>query len=188
MNWFDFLLLIIVGASVVGGFTGGFARVGIGFFAAVAGIILGFWFYGIPAAWLSGILKSQMAANLLGYLIVFGFVVGVGAFAGWVLSKLFKWVGLSWLDRLLGAAFGFVRGTLIVVALVTVLMAFAPKPPPAWMVNSRTLPYALNASQICAALAPKQVKDAFDDGVVQIRKLWEEHLKGKPEKPKEDII
>ncbi len=188
MNWLDYFFLIIVALSVIGGFVDGFARVGIGFIAVVTGIILGFWFYGIPAAWLSQILRSQMAANVLGFFIVCGCVVAVGGLIGWVLSKLFKWVGLSWLNRLMGAAFGVVRGALIVVAAVTVLMAFAPKPPPSWIVNSRLVPYALDASEICAAIAPKQVKDAFHDSVSQVRKLWEEHLKERHGKPKEDMI
>ena len=34
----------------------------------------------------------------------------VGAIVGRILAKFFKWAGLSWLDRLLGGAFGVVRG------------------------------------------------------------------------------
>ena len=43
---------------------------------------------------------------------------------------LFKWTGLSWLDRLLGGVFGLVRGSVIAVAFVAVLLAFTAKPLP----------------------------------------------------------
>jgi len=89
----------------------------------------------------------------------------------------FKWTGLSWLNRLLGAAFGFARGALIGVAFVAALLAFAPKPIPNWMVTSRLLPYAIDASDICASIAPAAVKDAIRAGMQEIRKDWEDQLK-----------
>ena len=75
----------------------------------------------------------------------------VGAIVGRILAKFFKWVGLSWLDRLLGGAFGVVRGFVIAAAMVTVLLAFAPSPPPPSVVDSRLLPYVINVSDVLAA-------------------------------------
>ena len=50
MNFLDFLLLFIVGFSVLAGFRAGFARVTIGFAATIIGIFCGFWFYRIPGS------------------------------------------------------------------------------------------------------------------------------------------
>ena len=102
-----------------------------------------------------------------------------------MLSKLFKWTGLSWLDRLLGGAFGFVRGSLIAVAFVAVLLAFTPKPLPNWMVDSTILPYAVDASNVCADLAPNAIKQAFRESLHDIQILWQEQLKKK--KRKQDL-
>jgi membrane protein required for colicin V production len=173
----DILLGLILISSVMAGFVGGFARVGIGFCAALAGIVLGFWYYATPAAWIHKTLSSQTVSNLLGFLVVLWAVLMVGALVAKLFATLFKWTGLSWLDRLLGAAFGFVRGALIGVAFVAVLLAFAPKPLPKWMVDSRLLPYAIDGSNICASIAPAALKDAFREGMQEIRKDWEEELK-----------
>lgn len=185
MNLLDLMLVVIVGTSVVTGFLAGFARVGIGFIAVVCGLVFGFWFYGIPADYIHQHLNSKTASNLLGFFLVFFGFIFVGALIGKLLSRLFKWTGLSWLDRLLGGAFGFVRGGLIAVAFIAVLMAFNPTPPPTWMVDSKILPYAIDASNICAALAPNAVKEAFRESMRDIRKAWEDQMKKKPRKDRD---
>jgi membrane protein required for colicin V production len=173
----DLLLGLIVLSSVMAGYVAGFARVGIGFCATVAGIVFGFWYYEVPAGFLHKYIISPAISKVLGFLVVFWAVLLVGALVAKMFATLFKWTGLSWLDRLLGAAFGLVRGALIGVAFVAVLLAFAPKPLPNWMVNSLLLPYAINASDICASIAPDAVKDAVREGMQEIRKDWEEELK-----------
>ena len=177
MNLLDLLLVIIVGASVATGLMAGFARVGIGFIATVTGLVCGFWFYGIPAAWLHEHLKSAAAANLIGFFLVFFGFVMAGALIGKLLSKLFRWTGLSWLDRLLGGGFGLVRGSLIAIVFISVLLAFTPRPLPAWMLDSKVLPYAIDASNLCAALAPNALKDAFRESMRDVRKAWDEQMK-----------
>ena len=177
MSLLDLIVLVFIAASVVGGFVAGFARSGIGFLAAVFGVLCGFWFYGIPAATVHKYVHSVTASNLIGFFVVFFGLIFVGALIGKLLSKLFKWTGLSWLDRLMGAAFGLVRGALAAVAFIAVLLAFTPKPTPNWMVNSTVLPYAIDASNMLAALAPNVIKEAFRDSVREIRKIWDEQLR-----------
>jgi membrane protein required for colicin V production len=115
----------------------------------------------------------------LGFFAVYFAFAIVGALIGKLLAKLFKWTGLSWLDRLLGGAFGFVRGGLIAIAFVAVLLAFTSKPLPSWMVDSKILPYAIDASDVCAALAPAAIKDAFRESMRDVEKIWDEQLKKK---------
>jgi membrane protein required for colicin V production len=172
----DLLVAIVVGLSVAAGFVAGFARVGIGFLAAILGVVFGFWFYGIPAAWVHRYLHSVAASNLIGFLLVFWAILAIGALFAKVTSKVFKWTGLSWLDRLLGGAFGLVRGALIAVVMIAVLLAFTPKPMPNWMVKSQVLPYAMEASNTIAAFAPSAIKDAFRESMLELRTLWREQL------------
>lgn len=177
MSLLDLIVAVLVAVSVVGGFVAGFARGGIGFLAAISGVLFGFWFYGIPAAAVHKHIRSLTASNLIGFFIVYLGVAFAGALLGKLLSKLFKWSGLSWLDRVMGAMFGLVRGAVIAVALVAVLLAFTPKPAPNWMVNSVVLPYAIGASDMLAALAPNAVKEAFREGMREIRRIWDEQLR-----------
>jgi membrane protein required for colicin V production len=173
----DLLLMAIVGGSVVLGFWAGFARAGVGFLAAVTGILFGFWFYGIPAAWIHKYVASPTFANLAGFLLVFMVCVLLGGLIGKLFAKLFKWTGLSWLDRILGAGFGLVRGAVAAVAFVLVLMAFTPKPVPKWMTGSILLPYAVDGSNILASLAPRALKNAVSQTVGEVRQAWDDEVR-----------
>lgn len=176
MSLLDLLVVIVVGASMAAGFVAGFARVSIGFIAAILGVVFGFWFYGIPAGWVHRYLHSAAVSNLIGFLLVFWAILAIGALIAKVTSKLFKWTGLSWLDRLLGGAFGLVRGALIAVVMIAVLLAFTPKPMPNWMVKSQVLPYAMEASSAIASLAPNAIKNAFRETMLELRRVWNEQV------------
>ena len=182
MSLLDLLLGLIIISSVMAGFVAGFARVGIGFIAAIAGVVFGFWLYNTPAGWFHKYIGSQAISNVLGFLVVFWALLIAGAIVGKIFSTFFKWTGLSWLDRLLGAAFGFVRGAAIGVGFVAVLLAFTPKPLPNWMVNSKLLPYAVEGSDLFASLAPAAVKNGFRESLEEIRKDWEDQVKKSQQK------
>lgn len=173
----DLLSLILIGTSVVAGFIAGFARVGIGFIASICGILFGFWFYGLPAALFHTFVHSTTVSNLLGFFVVFFMFVLAGALAGKLMATLFKWTGLSWLDRLLGAIFGLVRGALIAIVFITAVMAFTPRPMPNWMVESKVLPYAIDASNVLSSIAPTAIKQAFRESMQEIRKAWADEVR-----------
>ena len=172
MNWIDLLLLLVLGFSVLSGFMAGFARVGVGFIATIFGIFCGLWFYGIAAAHVVDYVSSRAVANLIGFFAIFIAILILGAIVGRLLARLFKWVGLSWLDRLLGGAFGLVRGAFIMVALVTVLLAFAPSPPPRSVLDSKLIPYTSSVSGVLAYLTPREIKDGFRDTEEKVQKMW----------------
>lgn len=176
MSLLDVLLAVLVGASLVAGFRVGLARASVGFAAAIAAILFGFWFYGVPAAWFRERLNSESAANLFGFLVVFAATIVAGSLLGQLLSKIFEWTGLSWLDRSMGAVFGLVRGALLGVALVAVLMAFTPRPVPNWISKSFLLPYAIEGADWCADLAPYAIKEAFAASLREIREIWQQQL------------
>ncbi len=202
MTLLDFLIAIVLAMSVVAGFVAGFARVGIGIVALVCGVLFGFWFYGVPAAWVHQWVHSTAASNLIAFFLILFGCLTAGALLAKLVAIFFRWTGLSWLDRLMGAMFGLVRGALIVVTAVAVLMAFVPRPLPNWMVHSITLPYAVDASHVISQAAPAGITNAFRDSLLEIRKAWMDQVrtarkelepgrrppdkdKGKPEKDKD---
>jgi len=175
-------LILVIGFSVASGLAAGFARVGIGFIATVLGILCGFWFYGVAAGYVLDYVSSRAIANLVGFFAIFLSIVVIGAVVARLVAKFFKWVGLSWFDRLLGAAFGLLRGVVIAVALVTVLVAFAPSPPPRSITDSKMLPYMIDASNILSDITPREVRDAFQDTKDKVKRIWSEHSAQKQDK------
>ncbi len=176
MNLLDLLLAVIVGGSVIAGFMSGFTRTALGMVAAVVGVILGFWFYNVPGSWFVGMTGSQTVADLFGFFTVFLLTLIVGAVIARLASGLFKLVGLAGIDRLMGAAFGFVRGLFVAAAATAVLVAATPRPIPNWMKGSTLLPYALGASNLASSLAPQGLKDALTGSIGEIRQAWDEEV------------
>src|SRR5271169_6622616 len=125
MNWVDLVVMLILGLSVISGLMAGFARVGVSFIATLTGIFAGFWCYGIAGDYVADYVNSRPVANLIEVSLIFCGVMMLGTIVGLLLAMLFKWAGLTWFDRLLGGAFGLVRGLVISIAIVTLLMACA---------------------------------------------------------------
>lgn len=75
--------------------------------------------------------------SLIGYALVFVGVFVLVSVIGYVVSRLVKAIGLSFVDRALGAVFGVIRGVLIVVLLVFVAGA-TTLPQFAWWRDSVT--------------------------------------------------
>lgn len=174
MNWIDLVLILVLGLSVITGLAAGFARVGIGFIAALLGIFIGFWSYGVVGAYVLDYVSSRQMANLIGFFVIFFGVVILGAIVGRILASFFKWAGLSWFDRLLGGAFGVVRGFVICAAMAAVLLAFAPSPPPRSVVDSKLLPYVVDVAGVLAPMTPHDIKDSFNDAKDKVQKAWNE--------------
>ena len=188
-NPLDWCLIIIIGASILFGFRAGLVRVVIGFAAGVLGILLGFWFYQTPAAWFSGYFESATASSALGFLVVFvGTVVAGGIFAR-LLGAIFKWAGVGWLDRLLGAGVGFLRGMAVAVGIVTPLLAFSIGPMPKLLEESQLAPYTVAFGKVLITMAPAPIREQFESKANVLKSIWKDELKkalpgfGKPDTP-----
>src|SRR5574340_448201 len=178
MNWLDFVLAAIVLWSVVTAFRKGISRELIGFATVVAALIMGAWFYGSVGYYLLPYLKTRALANLAGFFVVFCGVIVVGSTIGQFAKRMMKTVGLGFFDRLMGAAFGFARGMLIAVAVVMAIMAFAPRAkPPRAIVDSSLAPYVMDAARVCAAIAPHELREGFQNSYGEIRSLWGDTLR-----------
>lgn len=172
MNWFDVFLLLLLLSSGIAGLRTGFARVVVGLIASVFGFLAAFWCYRMVAVNIAPWVSRPALADALGFFLVFLVVLILGSIIGAILSRLLKWVGLSWFNHLLGGAAGLARGVLVIAVMVSAIVAFSPSPPPAFLDNSRLLPYALEVSSWLAATAPRELKDAFDAQMKTLKRNW----------------
>jgi len=146
MNATDLLLLAIVIVSVLFGLMRGF----IGALASIAAWLLAGWAafrFGAALALLFAGGQAPGPTQLLaGYASSFlGVLVFVGL-VGWLLRKLVQTVGLSGVDRALGAALGLARGG-FVACLLVLLMGFTAMPREAGWQQSRVVPVLLPGAQ-----------------------------------------
>jgi membrane protein required for colicin V production len=181
VNWLDYVLLAIVLVSVIMSMRKGFSREIIGLAAALFALVLGMWFYGLAGSFLIPYVSSPRVANLIGFLLVVFAVLICGGLIGWIVSRFLRTIGLSFFDRLLGAIFGFARGLLIAIALLTAFTAFGPQVDSktaasvvnSSVVNSRFAPYVLDASHTFVAIAPMELKSSFRRQYEQVKAALE---------------
>ena len=91
----------------------------------IAAFVLAQWFAPAVAHWLPISSTSEALRYGLGFLIVFIGTIFAGSLIAFMVKKMLAAVGLSPADRMLGAAFGVVRGVVILLAL-TVLVGMTP--------------------------------------------------------------
>jgi membrane protein required for colicin V production len=118
MTIFDYAVLVIVGLSVLLSMMRGFVRE----ILALASWVVAFFVAKAYVLELAPLLPQAIPNTSLRYLaafiILFLATLLICSLLAIALSQIFKQIGLSWLDRILGAFFGLARGILIVVVMV----------------------------------------------------------------------
>ena len=86
-----------------------------------------------------------------------------------IFMKLAK---LQWADRLLGAAFGFIRGWMIGAVILLGLTAFDVQTER--VRNSQLAPYFLPGSRAMAVITPYELKAKFLVGYRALERWWQQ--------------
>ena len=126
MTWFDYGVLSVLGLSLLLGALRGLMREIVSLAGWIAAFVLATAFSGIVAVQMPESL-GPLLSGLLAFLLIFVGVLVLSGVVGLVLSLLVRAAGLGFLDRLLGAAFGIVRGMAIVL-LAVLLAGLTPLP------------------------------------------------------------
>jgi len=171
-NFLDWLVLLILLSSILLSALKGFVRELLGIVSLVAAFFLSVMFYRTASTPLKEVVKSENIALFLGFVIVFLGTLLVGALVIWALQKLIKFAKIQWFDRLLGAAFGFIRGWLLGSIVFLVLTSFNLQIER--VKSSQLAPYYLPGARIIALAAPSDLKSRFMDGYRVVEKWWRE--------------
>jgi membrane protein required for colicin V production len=186
VNWLDIVLIVVLAFSTIQSLRKGFSREIVGLAASLAALVLAMWFYGMAGTFIAPYVGSPRTANLLGFVLVIVAVLLVGSLIGWIVNRFLRTIGLSFFDRLLGAVFGFARGLLITIAVLTAVMAFGPRadnnPTPEVVVHSRIAPWVLEASRWFVAIAPMELKQSFRERYSQVKTGLEQYTRTREDK------
>ncbi len=168
----DFFILVIVGLCIYTSYVRGFVREIMGLVALFIAIIAASWCYHRAAPLLKGVVKSENVALFLAFTGIFLGVVIAGAVAGWLIARSVKFAGLQPVDRVLGAAFGFIRGWVFAAVLLLALTAFGGASGRDRVESSDLAPYFLPGSRVVAALTPFDLKARFLVGYRTVEQWW----------------
>ena len=176
-NWIDISLVLVMILSVITGLRSGFVRTAVGFCASILALVFGLHYYRAVAVSLRPHISRPDVANMVGFAIVFVGIIMVGATLTGILSRSIYSLDLVWLDRLLGGAFGLVRGLLYGTILIWGIMAFLPVQPKLVLSQSRLAPCVMDAARRVADASPDEVKRTFRQSYRELNRVLPESIK-----------
>ena len=140
MNWADWAIIAILLISGFFGLRRGFIKETLSLVTWVAAFIVARLFGQALATVLVDYISTPSVRLVSAFVILFVITLIVGALLSNFIQALVEATGLSGTDRMLGMAFGIIRGGLIVVVLV-VLLAGTPAVQDAWWSQSELIPH-----------------------------------------------
>lgn len=153
MNPLDWIIAITLAVSTVTAFMSGLVRSLFSLAGLLLGVLVAAWYSPRLAEYFRGDINPFALARAVAFVLILIVVYVVAALLGRLLRGAFKAVGLGFLDRLGGAAFGFVRGTLLLAAMILPFGAFLQH-----FEATRTsvlMPYLLQASHGISFVMPR---------------------------------
>lgn len=168
----DWLLIAILVYCVTISAFKGFIRGGLGLATVLAAGLLASWTYRRVAGGFKDVVRTENLALFLGFSVIFLATLIAGFVAIWLITRFMKFAKLEWADRLLGAAFGFIRGWVIGVVLLLALTAFEIQTER--IRNSELAPLFLPGSRVLAAMTPYELKAKFLVGYRATERWWRE--------------
>ncbi|MGD2166899.1 MAG: CvpA family protein [Gammaproteobacteria bacterium] len=166
MTWFDLLVIVIVLGSGVFGYLRGFVKEAV----ALISWLVAIWF-----AWRLGASVEPMLGewrNLPELRIwtaraaIFLLILLIGGLIGLAVRKIVHSTGLTRPDRLLGTAFGALRGA-IVVGVIVIALQLTGLDTEAWWLGARLREYCEQAADIIvfyAQLGGEYLQENYDLG------------------------
>jgi len=122
MNWLDIVCIVLVIAGFIKGYTDGFIRQIVFFFALIAGIFLCTKVsVNLRDYIISVDLFPENTISLLSYIFAFCLIAGVIMLAGWIIHKMISVTPLSLLNQLAGALLGLVVTVLLISLTLNVI-------------------------------------------------------------------
>ena len=146
MQGADFIIVAVIGVSVIIGAVRGFVREAVALLTWLVAIWIAWRFSGFLHPYLGGILETPEQKAWVARGIVLLGVLLVGSLIGALLSWLTRTAaGLSIFDRVFGVLFGLTRGVVLVGfgALLGQTLKLEHEP---WWTHAKFAPYAVNVA------------------------------------------
>ncbi len=158
MNWIDWIILGVAGASTFAGLLRGAVRT----VFSIVGLVVGF----VVASRESGAVGMVLArwlpdapAAALGFVLVFLGIALAFSLAAWLLRKMMEGLSLGWLDRLLGGGLGLLRAAAILGVAAIAIEGAGSFPA---VQGSVAYPWALESGRTLLHLIPHETLERLD--------------------------
>lgn len=154
MNYFDYILIAIVGLSMVLSLWRGFVREIISLIGLVAAFLVASRVSGSAGNFLGQWISNGTLADIAGFGLVFVIIMLLVGIIGAIIRKLVDLADLTATDRTLGVFFGLARGMLLIALCFLVYTSYT-KPDAPWLKKSLLAPYAISLGDLLGKAIPE---------------------------------
>lgn len=155
MTTLDWVFVAVLAVSFLVGAWRGLVYEVLSVMSWIAAFIVAQWLAPEAAGWLPVDRAPEAGRYAMGFIVVFIAVVFAGALLAWLIKKLIEAVGLRPVDRTLGAAFGLVRGAILLMA-VAVVVNMSPARSALWWTESKGAGVSLAALKGLKPVLPEK--------------------------------
>ena len=171
MNPFDMLIIAILSFCLIRGIFRGLIKE----LASIVGVLGGFYaaytYYPLLQGWFTSWVSSPDYRSILSFLVIFCGVFLVISIIGVILKYLLNIAFLGWIDRICGAAFGFVKAVLIVSVLMIALTTFLSRGTPI-VRDSLLAPHVTRVAEAMVQVVPRDMKNEFQSKIKEMKGIW----------------
>ena len=174
---FDVAVLLIVGISALLALVRGATREALTMAAWIGALVVAYYGFGYVRELAQKTIEVRWIADIVALVVVFAIPLIAFKTVASVLSDHVSDGGFNMADRLVGMAFGVLRGAAIVCALyLGVGILIEPDQQPSWMTRAALLPYVKEGAGMLQDLLPADAEDAGREAVREARREVEREL------------
>jgi membrane protein required for colicin V production len=163
MTYADWAIVIVLILAVSNGFAQGFIRSLCSLGGLLLGLVLAAWNYAHVAAMIMPFARIDAVANTIAFILIAILVMALSDVAGKLVSRTVHSIGLGFLDRFAGGAFGLFQGAALVTLAILVTLAFFPQ---ARWIGEGKLPHRfLGACHLEARMSPSELAARIRNGL-----------------------
>lgn len=140
LHWLDWVIIGVVALSTLASLWRGFVKEALSLAAWISAFMAATAFSNMVAVNLQNAISNDTARLVAAWILVFIATLVLVTLINGAVGKLVRAAGLSGIDRLLGMAFGFTRGLVVVLAILYVLQAVVPVQQQSFMQGSLLVP------------------------------------------------
>ncbi|WP_086931303.1 CvpA family protein [Agarilytica rhodophyticola] len=158
MNWADWAIIGILTVSSLISLKRGFVKEAL----SMANWVLAFFVAMTFRDALSSMLESQITTpsvrDMVAFAILFAATLIVGAMVNYLIGEVVRMTGLSGTDRLFGMMFGFIRGFVVVMAILLLVPGMVAIDQDHWWQQSVLIPHLLEFEDWSRAAAKEFIR------------------------------
>jgi membrane protein required for colicin V production len=166
LNPFDWFLVGVLAYSTIMAFVRGFFRESFSLVGLIAGVLLASWYYPVVGSRLAQWIPWS-TAQLISFLLIAVTVMVLFGLGGSLVSRTAKTIGLGFVDRALGAVFGFARGCLLGVLILMGAAAFFPQEK--YIRDSQLSGYFLEGAHAVSFVVPANLQQHIRQGAFELQ-------------------